>query len=90
MQQLEDQLEVILKPQLLQAIQKEIVTQLKEYVELYTKLGRLHALQKEYTKARPSQTHRYWFTFSAAESFLDWVPSYYDQVFITNVAHSNT
>ena len=78
--QLRDQLEVLLKPKLLQAFQKERVASLRQYVDMYRQLDRLDVFQSEYCRARPAQLHRYWFTFSGHDDFASWLPAFHEQV----------
>ena len=78
--QLRDQLEVLLKPKLLQALQKERVASLRQYVDMYRQLDRLDVFQSEYCRARPAQLHRYWFTFSGHDDFASWLPAFHEQV----------
>mmetsp|Transcript_13548 Transcript_13548/g.17841 ORF Transcript_13548/g.17841 Transcript_13548/m.17841 type:complete len:871 (+) Transcript_13548:77-2689(+) len=74
--QLQEQLEVLLKPQLLQALQGERPppSVLAPYVQMYHKLGRQDALEEEYTKARPAYLHKAWFAYpgSGKEELLQW------------------
>eukprot|EP00978_Attheya_sp_CCMP212_P004283 scaffold9365_cov51-Attheya_sp.AAC.6 len=61
------QVEVLLKPQLLQALQKmdTRLGPLQQCVSMYRQLDKLDALQEEYVKQRPSPIHKLWFSFSS-------------------------
>ncbi|CAM9229625.1 unnamed protein product, partial [Phaeothamnion confervicola] len=80
--QLQDQLEELIKPRLTQALQKERVAPLSEFVEIFGRLGKLEQLQLEYTRARPAAAHRHWFAWGGAaqEPFATWLPSFFEQV----------
>jgi hypothetical protein len=66
------QVEVLLKPQLLQALQKmdTRLGPLQQCVSMYRQLDKLDALQEEYVKQRPSPIHKLWFSFSSTTTTL--------------------
>lgn len=74
------QLEKVLRPQLLAALQKERVSNLETFVVMYRKLGKVNLLETEYTSARPGPLHRAWFAFSSEDEFGRWLPTFHDQV----------
>jgi hypothetical protein len=62
------QVKVLLQPQLQQALQNmnTRLGPLQQCVSLYSKLGKMDALQEEYVKQRPGAVHKAWFSYSPA------------------------
>ena len=60
------QVSVLLQPQLKHALSNmnSRLAPLQQCVALYTKLGKMDALQEEYVKNRPGSIHKAWFAFS--------------------------
>uniref|UniRef100_A0A6U3QI04 Conserved oligomeric Golgi complex subunit 7 n=1 Tax=Ditylum brightwellii TaxID=49249 RepID=A0A6U3QI04_9STRA len=67
---LRQKIEVLLKPQLLHALEKmdTRLGPLQQCVVMYAKLGKMEGLMKEYVRQRPGQVHREWFAYNPTVS----------------------
>ena len=80
---LQKQLETVLAPRLTQCLSqgKAGRVQLKAYVDIYAKIGRLDMLKAAYAKALPGGLHKKWYSFvPGTDSVEAWLPKFEAEV----------
>jgi hypothetical protein len=69
---MEERLEVMVRPKLQDALQRDNVSALKEYVVMFADLGRLEVMVTEYALVRQFDIQKLWFEYSN-EQFKMWL-----------------